>query len=585
MKGTKAIINMAKINLSKAHTASYDGFEGIDSTDILSGKGGIKSLTDLWIRPDGALERRDGFSPFTELPGEPRAVFQISEDTVLALIGCFVYSLDLSSHTCKQLSMVGTGQGEGSFFSFNGSVYLLDGAQLYYYNNGYFLKAEGYVPLYGKDWHPTKGGEVYEPLNMLSSRMRVSYKLDQSGIRTFILPVKSDSLDAVTVNGKEAVINDYHLTDDYVTIISDVENEEGDVVTFYVTIGDVAAGRHVLTVCKEASAYGDGSLGNERVSVAFFKGDDPNLIYPSSPIDEEEFEESKKVYGNLTRLYVMRSGYIHVNDGSGSVLDVCQKDDGLMVFTADRAFMLRTFSDGRSTLVRVSLGTGCSSPRGATISDDTPITVSYYGIFKWDPVSYEEGEYRASCISQPIRELLNPSFFTSATAHHYRKRGELWFSDPSDSGGKVFIYSIDRDAWFCFSGIHADHFLEHNGEPGFIEGKTVYFFASDAVGDLTDDGERAVCSRLESGMISFGGPNERKKLSRCLIRTSPSATVTLTVTDAEGNSSRLELTDGSGERLGYIEKRLKCKRSRHFSFTLEAEGKAVIYGITLIATD
>ena len=53
-----------------------------------------------------------------------------------------------------------------------------------------------------------------------------------------------------------------------------------------------------------------------------------------------------------------------------------------------------------------------------------------------------------------------------------------------------------------------------------------------------------------------------------MMRSSPSAAFELTVTDALGREKSVALSDKSGEREGYIEKRLSCPRSRYYSFTL-----------------
>lgn len=143
---------------------------------------------------------------------------------------------------------------------------------------------------------------------------------------------------------------------------------------------------------------------------------------------------------------------------------------------------------------------------------------------------------------------------------------------------------MDGDYWYSFSGIGAEFFFEHNGEIGFIKGDKAFIFSMDKLTDTTEE-ERSVCARLESGLISFGSFNEKKRLSRCIIRTSPGASLSLTVTDAEGKSERFDLKDGSGERMGYIEKRLRLRRSRHYSLSIETENNTVIYGITLVAVD
>lgn len=577
---------MANIDLSKTYdSVEFDGFEGINGHGAYSKKGNIKNMSDFRLRFDGAVEKRCGFELFASLPGKVRAIHQLTEDTMLVLVDHKLYSVDLATRTYRVVATLQTTVEKSSFLSFGGKIYLLDGNNVYIYSDESLSRVEGYVPLYGKGWDQTRGGDVLEPLNMLSSRVRVSYTINGSTALGFKLPFYAQSLDAVFVNGQQASLADYTLNDVNNYFSSRYVCSDGDEIMVFITLEDPDQIRRPVAQCQSAAAYGDGSEGVYKISAAFYDGEDKTAIYPSRPISESEFELCEKVYSDLSKIYVAQKNVIYANDGQSPITDVCQKDDGLMVFTSDKAFMLRTFDSGLSSFTRVSMSEGCSSPNGAVASGDTPVTVSRYGIFKWDPVSYEEGEYRATCISRPINELLSDSFFRSAIAHHHRKRGELWFCDPNDAEGTVYIYSIDAKAWFSFTGIGADNFFEYNGELGFFRENKMYLFSQSKTTDSTASGETNITARLESDLISFDKWNRKKKLLRCLIRTSPSASVTLTVTNAEGESESYYLTDDSGEQVGYIEKRLALHRSRYYSFSIEASEGVIIYGVVLVATD
>lgn len=577
---------MANIDLSRAYdSVEFDGFEGINGFGAYSKKGCIKTMSDFRLRFDGAIEKRCGFELFASLPGDVRAIHQLTEDTMLVLVDHKLYSVDLTARTYRAVATLTTTAEKSSFLSFGGNIYLLDGNNVYIYSNESLSRVEGYVPLYGKGWDPTRGGDVLEPLNMLSSRLRVSYHVEGSTSSGFWLPFDAQSIDAVFINGKPSSPDDYTLSEINHHFTSKYVFSDGDDVMVFITLEDTDGIRRPVAQCQSAAAYGDGSEGVYKISAAFYDGEDKTAIYPSRPISESEFEFCEKVYSDLSKIYVASKNVIYANDGQSPITDVCQKDDGLMVFTADRAFMLRTLANGQSSLTRVSMGTGCSSPGGAVVSDDTPVTVSRYGIFKWDPISYEEGEYRATCISRPVSELLSDSFCKTAIAHHHRKRGELWFCDPSDTEGTALIYSIDAKAWFSFKGIGADNFFEYNGELGFFKKNKMYLFSQSKNTDSSDSGEKEITAKLESDLISFDKWDQKKKLARCLIRTSPGASVSLRVTDAEGRSESFSLSDGSKERIGYIEKRLNLHRSRYYSFSIEAKENATIYGIVLVATD
>lgn len=579
---------MNKNKLSKAYsTIEYDGFTGTDVSKIFNGEGGTKSLTDFRVRFDGALEKRGGLRKFADFTGNVRAVHQLSSDALLLLVDHTVYWLYLSTGAARPMSDVATTTGEASFFSFKGSIYLLDGNKLYVMSSDYFIPVTGYVPLYGKEWHPyAEGNEVNEPLNVISQRVRISFRVPDQSSNRFHLPFYTTHIDHVTRNGIIDDLEIYSISEERTTIYAEAYFNSGDIIEFFLTISNTYVDPSLINSCKCASVYGDGSSGADKVFIAFYNGADKNIIYPTSTVDEDQLKICNDIYGSrISDIYIKSENAISANDGRGNITDVCQKDDGLMVFTDDRAFMLTTDESGKNHFVRVSLGTGCSSSRGAVISDDTPITVSYYGIFKWDPSSYEEGEYRARCISRPINELLDDRFFSTAIAYHYRKKGELWFCSSGDPQGTVHIYSIDSEAWYSFKGIGAEFFFEYNGELGLIKGSKAYIFAPDKTSDTVGENEREVCARFESGCISFGGFWEKKRLSRCIIRTSPGATVKLTVNDAEGQEYSFSLSDGSGERMGYIDKRLTVRRSRHYSFAIEAVNSAVIYGVTLLAVD
>ena len=578
---------MSKNKLSKAYsTIEYDGFSGINISKTFNGEGGIKNLSDFRLRFDGSLEKRGGLELFTTFTGNVRAVYQFSSSTLLLLVNRTVYLLYLSTGAAKPLNDIDTYTGEATFFSYNGNIYLIDGNGLYVMSDESFLQVNGYVPLYGKKWHPVTGGEVNEPLNILTQRARVSYLIPGSDTHSFKMPFYTHRIEAVTCNGKSVAVHNFSFNNDTYLLHSEMTFNYGDVVEFFLNISNTYVEPSLVTNCHSAAVYGDGSAGADKVFIAFYNGDNKNVIYPTTSVSEEQIKICNDAYGGrISNIYIKKDSAISANDGKGNITDVCQKDNGLMVFTDDRAFMLTSDESGENHFVRVSLGTGCSSPRGAIISDDTPITVSYYGIFKWDPSSYEEGEYRARCISRPINELLDDGFFSTAIAYHYRKKGELWFCNPSDPHGTVLIYSIDAEAWYIFTGIGAEFFFEYNGEIGFIKGKEAYIFSPDKQTDTVGTEEREVCARFESGLISFNGFQSKNRFSRCIIRTSPGASVKLTVTDAEGREYVFSLSDGSGERVGYIDKKFTVRRSRHYSFSIETTKSAVVYGATLVAID
>lgn len=571
---------MAHIDLSRAHSVTeYDGFEGIDSSKLHTGEGGIKSLSNFRLRFDGSLEKRYGFDLLLELPGKPRALHQTKEHEMLALIESTLYLLDLESRSYTQLDTLPyPSEGEASFLEYCGNIYLLDGYEVYVLFKNKLFVVDGYVPLYGSGWSCTNGGYVNEPFNMLSYHIRISFNLKSGGNSKIYLPFSVKTLDAAFLDGEPDLITRYTLNDKTVDVAVDTTYASASELMLYLTVADDVIDRSKATSCRSASVYGGGSSKNPAV---FYNGNDVSSVFPSTPVDDEDIKPYSSTYPFTFDLYVSQTDKIRINDRGDPVTAVCPGNHELMIFTEKSAAILSS----ANYLTAISSSFGCSSQKGAIIADDIPITVSGHGVLKWKPLAYDNPEYDTVCISRRIHEIFGEDFSRSAIAHHYKSRDEIWFCDPSDENGTVVIYSTEADAWFTFSGIGAENIFEIDGEIGFSKGNAIYVFSRSADCDRRLDGEHPINGRIDSGIIMLKPCNESKKLSRCLIRTSPGATASLTLTDAKNRSVTYSLSDLSGERLGYMKKRLSVHRSRYYSFSITTDVNAVIYGVTFIAQD
>ena len=211
--------------------------------------------------------------------------------------------------------------------------------------------------------------------------------------------------------------------------------------------------------------------------------------------------------------------------------------------------------------------------------ENSAITMSRNGIFRWDPSVVFDNEYSVKCISLPVNELISYDVPDGAI-YHYAPKNEYWFHYSGTD--RVLIYNTVLDIWYCFGGFSPDRFFEINGSIGFVSDNALYLFDDRA---SSDDG-LPISAYIESSIINFGDFNRHKKLARAMIKMSPNHTVAFSVTDAKENSIELSLSDNSGERLGYIEKRVPCLRSRYYSVSLthdSDENNVVIYSITMSA--
>ncbi len=576
---------MAHINLSRSHSVvEYDGFEGIDGSKIHSGKGGIKSISDFRIRFDGSSEKRYGFESLIELPGKPRALHQTKEKEFLALIGNTLYLIDLEAVSCTALDeLLFPSEGDASFIEYCENIYLIDGCEVYVLFQNKLFTVDGYAPLYGKGWSCVNGGRVNEPFNMLSRHIRISFNLNSGSTSKIYLPFNVSTLDAAFLDGKPEVLGRYTLlSDNTINVATDAAYLEASELLLYLTVGSDVIDRSVITSCRSVCAYGDGS--NMSIA-AFYNGKDSSCIFPARPVSDKEYSSYFSTYPFTFKIYVSEADAIKANDRGDAITSVCPGNGELLVFSARSAATIYSPYTGENYLTCISSFFGCSSQNGAVIADDMLITVSDHGVLKWKPLSYENPEYDTVCISRKIHDVFGEAFAKNAIVYHYKGRNEIWFCDPEEENGTVVIYSTESDSWFSFSGIGAQRIFEIDGEICFTKDNVIYGFSRSRTSDSLVDEDRPIIGRIESGIIMLAPCNESKKLSRCIIRTSPGASLSLTVTDAKGRSVRYRLSDKSGERMGYMERRLDLYRSRYYSFLVETEENAVIYGITLIAQD
>ena len=68
---------------------------------------------------------------------------------------------------------------------------------------------------------------------------------------------------------------------------------------------------------------------------------------------------------------------------------------------------------------------------------------------------------------------------------------------------RVWIYSLDLELWYSFSGILADHFFEQGGNVGFFNGSEVCVFSEELRKDLLSDGEKAAYDSHYAAHLSF----------------------------------------------------------------------------------
>lgn len=573
---------MAKNNFEKAYALlEVEKFSGIDRTATFGVGGECSEMRNFRVLSDGSLEKRCGFELSLELKGEIRALWSGALDdidTVIAVVGCEVFNLFYDGDSPLKIGELLSEEGELSFFRMDGGLYIIDGVELYFCNREWVEKVgEGYVPLYGSLW-TIHGGVMNEPINQLSKRIRLQYVIDVSGASFLETNLNIVSVDKLFINGKNYTSKSY--VDGTRIMINGAVFSNGNYVDAVVSLDDSYFEREDLVSCCHATVYG----GRYDNGVYCFGGADISRVFRSKYVGSTSLFEAKKLVPECCGLYFPLGYDFRVDDGYSEVRAISRHYDRLLIFSYNDTRMTdladAEFRD--IPVMPVNSGVGCIGHDSVAFCENDPITVSRDGIYRWTSNTDERDESNAQLVSLQIDGLMDEEFRRDAIAFNYRAKKEIWFGNPTDAEGRVFIYNYALGVWYCFDGIFADGFFACGGDVGFYSGARIYFF-DDAF--FTDCG-REITAEFTSRYTHMGRSASKKRMQRCLAVGSGEGNYTLELyNDTERLVDSVHFTGKGGCAVDRQERILRTGRFSYIRYRILAGGsvRPRIYGITLLA--
>ena len=184
--------------------AEFRGFGGIDTKDVTGRGGKAADIVNFRVLPDGTLKKRCGYRRVASMPGKIRAMltgYFDGEFLGYVLADGQVFKLDFATGERTLIGSIGSISGDASIFYYLGNIFVIDGEEIYQLKDDEIISAEGYVPLFGKNWGSTYPGEINEPINLLNPRARISYIV--SDPPTIFLATLYDVVSVEAVYGAE----------------------------------------------------------------------------------------------------------------------------------------------------------------------------------------------------------------------------------------------------------------------------------------------------------------------------------------------------------------------------------------------
>ncbi len=490
---------MSKIKPNRAFAKEvFTRFGGISP-------GGADDMRNFRILSDGSLEKRCGWELTNTLPGSVRGIKQCvldGRERLFVVCNNGVYSID--NGVCKLLSSVNTFSGKVRFFLYRNRLYLCDGDEVFVYRSDAlgFQAAQGYAPFYGYNWHPNEGGEVLEPLNLFTNRIRIHY-LNTIGTNTFYLPFYVSSIECVRVDGVTDTAFGYSDIDKAV-----ITSRSGTSIEIACTIALNSDHRRRLHHALRGFC---GRVEETERLMLSAPSDGGQYLYCSTAVSDIYLNGSLAYYPDSDPLYFKSDGVLTVGNQEHPITTFFAEHDRVLAFWDRGASVIRPSPEGDTVeCYPLSLDMGCTVPDLTLSQNGDPIIINEGGIFRLRQVTGEPDRFLPTLLSEGMAFVHSKSFRESAICTVDSAHGEFWFRDPGNSEGLVWVLNPETLQWYCFDGLFASLFYSVDGRLGFASDNRLCLF-DDAI---TTDGGKPFEAIYQSGFLCFSSPESVKRSLR-----------------------------------------------------------------------
>lgn len=505
-------------NLKKKNAIAVkeiDKFQGIDMRSPGDGEGKVKSMVNYRILPDGSLRKRGGLKFIRCIDEEIRAFwtgYENDEFAAYVVAGSHLYRLRYDENGeyigLKVMGKLKSSSGPASIFFYRGYFYVIDGVQIYVVKGNVYT-ATGYAPLFGKDWPTGVVGEEYEPINLLTKSVRISYVVTDPPNIFLCTKYPVSSIEAVYVNGELMHESEYQIDNTLNTINISLLNP-GDRVLAYFTFSNPYGSADGLKKTNHAVTFG--GINSSRI---FAWSENSNNIFCSKFVSEASLRESERVYTGAGALYFPANYDFCVGDGSKSIKGVSRHYDRLLIFTEGEAWMADSESCGieDQPVMRINALSGAASVGGIARCENDPVSVDKGAVLRWNSNTDELDDCNAYSISEQVKGLLPEDFFENAVAIEDKFHNEILFAKKGDDEGRVYVYEEKNGNWYTYDLIGIDGFYRGKNSIGVYKGADIYIFDDSLNVDIDLNGtEKQIKASLSTYPMDFEMPHHKKRI-------------------------------------------------------------------------
>ncbi len=551
---------MAKIKPEQAYAKEvFHEFQGLGSGH--SKKGNIASdMRNFRILADGSLQKRSGTKCFANIGESIRGFWKGTlNGSTKAFVVTTEYIYRLENDNPILIGALGVTGKPVRFFLYRGYLYLMDGISLRVYipASDSFQIPIGYAPLYGRNWHPTSGGTVYEPINLLSKHLRLHY-LNTTGSTVFRLPFYVDSIDQVRVDG--SLTNSYTLSESKNAFTLNASSTGGSVEVAFTVSMDT----NLRTELLRTTAFFCDRV-NRRDAVVLYGSPAKNLVFCGAQVDDSMLFASKTAYPTTDPLYIKDDTVLTL--GSEPINTLYSNHDRILAFHENGAYAL-SFSEESDTVEAYPLlhGMGSLSVCAELYLDGDPVVINQGGIFVLKSPSGDPDEFTVTKLDGGLSPLLADGFADRVIVCDDPAHRELWFCDPTD--GTVWVYQTELGDWVAFDAIDPVCFFHIDGTVGYASGGRLCQFDE----NLTDDDGEAITAYYKTDFLSLGYPERLKRSLRVSLCADCKGNVIETTLKTERGGNRISSEGTQEDKPDFFDHRVTLGRFRMLQVTIRDMG-------------
>jgi hypothetical protein len=378
-----------------------------------------------------------------------------------------------------------------NFFTMNDKCYIMDGVNYLVFDGTTVSAVTPYIPTFSVSGNPTGGGTKLEDINLLGAGFKEEFSAD--GTAT-VFQLSFKGLDARPLT---ALVNGVAMNEGAGFTVDRVNGR----VTF-TTVPAKGTNNVIITAYKTHAGFSD-RIKKCRFHAVYGGSNDTRIFLAGNP-DMPDYVFRLGLYDPT---YAPENGFYKYSE---KVKGFSKQYDSLIIHRENGLHQISfELTNGEASFPSKPINdqVGTVATQSIQIIENNPVWLSKNGVYMLTASNVRDERNVTHLSANVDIKLLNESNLDKAISFEFDKK--FWLA----VNGNVYLFDYTIQEWFIFDNIHANSFIERDGELYFVssvEGLLYRFMKESEANPFNDDGE-VINTYWKSKHFTFGA-DELKKL-------------------------------------------------------------------------